>query len=278
MTTRYRYRSLDDFLKTVPLHVDGTLDDGWGAQVSVKGREIDAAILFCDITAFTTRTAEMTSTQTLILVNNFFAWITAEALQSGYGIVDKYIGDEMMVVFSGEFGSEDPVKDALQAAHRMCDRDVLGFAPHVGVAAGRVTVGYVGSPLHYSCSVIGSPVVLAARCAAFKPPPPEPGQFFTRGIAFPAALWDGRQFDDVFPPRRYTMPDGEIKAHPQAWALRGPFEGDLKGLSKQDVLVAASNAIYAGISGDEFARLGLEYLLQQGRYWPPSGGDGAGRS
>ena len=53
----------------------------------------------------------------------------------------------------------------LKAAKKMCENDMLGFAPHVGVASGVVTVGYVGTPLKYNCSVFGEPVNLAARCA-----------------------------------------------------------------------------------------------------------------
>jgi hypothetical protein len=38
----------------------------------------------------------MSPTATLIYVQNFFAWITQEALRGRPGIVDKYIGDEVM--------------------------------------------------------------------------------------------------------------------------------------------------------------------------------------
>src|SRR5437016_2604485 len=99
----YRYSSLEDFLIASVLSVDGQLDDGWGAAFPVRGREIDATVVFADITAFTSRTLELSPTETLILVNNFFAWISAEALRGGTGIVDKYIGDELMIVFSREF-------------------------------------------------------------------------------------------------------------------------------------------------------------------------------
>ena len=44
--TTYKYHSLEDFLISNPLTVDGQLDDGRGAVFPVKGREIEAAILF----------------------------------------------------------------------------------------------------------------------------------------------------------------------------------------------------------------------------------------
>lgn len=75
-------------------------------------------MLFADITGFSTRTLDLSPAATLVYVQNFFAWITAEALSGRPGIVDKYIGDEVMVVFSTEFGSENPFVDAARAARR----------------------------------------------------------------------------------------------------------------------------------------------------------------
>ena len=123
---------------------------------------------------------------TLIYVNHFFSWITAEALKGGNGIIDKYIGDEMMAVFSKEFGSNDAFSDALHAARWMAERDLSNFFPHIGIAAGPVTVGFVGTPLKYSCSVFGLPVTLAKRFAAV---PPSDESYAS--IFFPADLWKG---------------------------------------------------------------------------------------
>jgi class 3 adenylate cyclase len=163
-----KYNSLEDFLISNRLTIDGTLDDGWGAQFAVKGRETEVAILFADITGFSQRTQSLSPTETLIFVNNFFAWITAEAIKNRPCIVDKYIGDEVMVLFSKEFGSEDPFIDALNTARWIAENDVLSFGPHIGIAAGLVTVGFVGTPLKYNCSVFGLPVTLASTTAAHK--------------------------------------------------------------------------------------------------------------
>jgi class 3 adenylate cyclase len=120
----YRYPSLEDFLTANELPVDGELENGWGAPLSVKGLVLEAAVLFADIARFTERTADMTPVETLAYVNTFFTWITAEALRD-QGIIDKYIGDAMMVVFAEELGSEHPFADAVRTAVRMCENDVL---------------------------------------------------------------------------------------------------------------------------------------------------------
>ena len=134
---QYHYNSLEDFLATNPLSVDAQVDDGWGAFFPVKGREIDASILFSDISGFSKRTLDLSPTETLIFVNHFFAWISAEALRGRPGIVDKYIGDEIMIVFSKEFGSDDPFVDAVQTARCMCGR-MLG--PSIRTSASPVAL------------------------------------------------------------------------------------------------------------------------------------------
>ena len=77
MAVRYPFHSLEDFLIANNLSVDGQLDDGWGATFPVKGREIDATVLFADISSFSARSLNLSAVETLAFVNNFFAWITA---------------------------------------------------------------------------------------------------------------------------------------------------------------------------------------------------------
>lgn len=55
---KYGYHSLEDFLIANLLTVDGVADDGGSARYPVKGREIEAAILFADITQFSSRTVD----------------------------------------------------------------------------------------------------------------------------------------------------------------------------------------------------------------------------
>lgn len=267
MRVRRPYHSLEDFLTGTMAHVDGQLDDGWGALFPVKGREIHATVLFTDISGFTRRTVDMTPAETLVFVNNFFAWITAEALSGRPGIVDKYIGDEMMVVFSKEFGSEDPFCDAVQAARRMSDNDAHAFCPHIGIASGPVIVGYVGTPMKYSASVFGAPVALAARCAGVALPPD--AGIVSSSIVFPAAEWGDRDFSQVFPPDRYRDPDGKSFEQPHGWVLREPREVAMKNLAPTPIQEIFNRAFHVpSLSAEDRARDGLAQLRRHNRYWP----------
>jgi hypothetical protein len=268
---KYRYRTLEDFLISNPLSVDGQLDDGWGAIFPVKGREVETTILFADISSFSKRTLELSPTETLIFVNNFFTWITAEALRNRPGIVDKYIGDEVMVIFSEEFGSKDSFVDAVQTARWMAEHDVLAFEPHMGIAGGVVTVGFVGTPLKYDCSVFGVPVALAARCAGIPRPVPrataKPQPMVSSSIVFPAELWKGRSFKEILPAEKYRMPDGTIQEQPHSWELLPPRKVRMKNMSDIEIREIVNRTIHIPTqSAEERARESLRVLQRSGNY------------
>lgn len=258
MMIKYRYNSLEDYLISSYLNVNGVADDGWGASYPVKGREIEATVLFADISSFSSRTLNLSSTETLIYVNNFFTWITAEALRDRPGIVDKYIGDEIMVVFSKEFGSEDPLVDAIQAAKAIGDRDLHNYGPHMGIAAGEVIVGYVGTPLKYNCSVFGSPVALAARCASAKL-----STMSATAIVCPATLWKGYDFVEVFKPQ---APREHL-----TWQMQDPQTIPIKNMPDLEVVCFESILFNASNwTAEERAKETLAVLKANGHYLPMS--------
>jgi len=265
---RYQYHSLEDFLATNPLSVDAQIDDGWGALFPVKGREIEATILFSDVSGFSRRTLALSPTETLIFVNNFFTWISAEALRGRPGVVDKYIGDENMVVFSKEFGSDDPFVDAVQTARWMSEHDALDFSPHIGIASGPVTVGYVGTPIKYNCSVFGAPVAMAARCAAVKQENLD-NRLTSTVIVFPSSEWGDRSFKEVFPPVKYREPDGTITEQPHAWEMRTPRKVPMKNLPDTEITeIVNCSAHFPHQTAEERARRTLQVIQEAGRYWP----------
>jgi hypothetical protein len=261
---KYRYSSLEDFLISNPLSVDGQLDDGWGALYPVKGREVYAAVLFSDISSFSERTFNLSPTETLIFVNNFFTWVTAEAMRRTHGVIDKYIGDEMMIVFSDEFGSEDPFVEAVQTARWMAENDLLDFRPHMGVACGIVTIGFVGTPLKYSCSVFGLPVTLAKRCASMKSEEPP---YAT--ITFPAEAWTGRSLEAVLPRTKRTKSVGTVVEDPQSWELSPPRRVQLKNMPPVEIRQLINRVLnFPTQSAEESAREALAELRRKGIYRP----------
>jgi hypothetical protein len=236
--------------------VDGLLDDGGGALFPVKGREIQACILFADISGFSKRTASLSSTETLAFVNHFFAWITAESMSVGPGIVDKYIGDEIMVVFSEEFGSKDAFTDAFRTAIRIGGHDPMDFSPHIGIASGLVTVGFVGTPIKYNCSVFGRPVTLASRCSGI----PAKEAVSSR-IIFPAECWGNRSLTDL-------VPGGPNE--PQRWKMLPPRKEIPNNIGEIEVIEVAklTRSYPLDDSAEKRARHGIDELRSKRRYKP----------
>ncbi|MBS0657214.1 MAG: adenylate/guanylate cyclase domain-containing protein [Verrucomicrobia bacterium] len=246
-----RYNSLQDFLISNPLEVDGIVGDA-GSYFPVKGREVQgAAILFADMSAFSARSLEMSPVETLIFVNNFFAWITRRGLKDIPGIVDKYIGDELMVVFAREFGSADPFLDAVRCACAMIENDHLAFTPHIGIASGDVVIGHVGTMLRYDCSVFGAPVALAARCAAAKPILGRDGR-----VVFPDAAWNDRKL-------------AEVLATSDKWKLSEPHQQEMKRMPTTAVRELSYQHMHIPtMSLEERARESFEKLKEAGSYNP----------
>jgi hypothetical protein len=264
-----KYATLADFLACQMLTIDVAAEDGWNAPMPIKGREIEATILFADITAFSARTAELGPAETLAFVNHFFAWTSAEALRNGPGIVDKYIGDEVMVVFSKEFGSDDPLLDAVHAARGMGQTDPFSFMPHVGIASGRVIVGYVGTPQGYSVSVFGAPVALAARCAGLALPDDLDGPVSSY-MTLPAQEVDGREFDDLIPVEVRQGPDAKPYEQPHGWRQLGNRTVPMKNVGDIDVAQIVNGEIWLPQqSAEERACEWVRLAGEAGRRWIP---------
>jgi len=262
MSTKYKYNTLEDFLISRPLNVDAEMDDGWGAMFSIKGIELEATVLFADISAFTRRTDNLSPTETLIFVNNFFSWITTEAIKESSCIVDKYIGDEVMLLFSKEFGSEDPFLDALRAARWMGERDALAFCPHIGIASGLVTAGYVGTPIKYSASLFGKPVNLASRCASIRS-----NEVFSSTITFPASEWGDRNLNEVFPPIKPLHSFEGVIEQAHSWELNESREVEIKNMGHLMIREIRSAAHWVPQqSAEERAREIFSSIVRSGHY------------
>lgn len=265
MTAVPKYASLDDFLAASELTVNGQLDDGWGAVFPVKGREIAGTVLFADIRRSAARTGALNPTESLIFLNTFVAWMTAEGLHASHGIIDKYIGDSIMVVFSNEFGSIDPFAEAVDTARRMSESDSHSYRPRLGIASGNMIVGIIGTPRRFNTSVFGLPVVVAARCAGVDPPATRK-TFASSAIVFPADEWTGRDFDTVIPVRHFKNFDGTSSPRPMSWRLLRPRKVSLKNLPPMQIREIVNRSFWRPMeSAEDRAREGLRILREDAR-------------
>lgn len=131
--------------------------------VTLGGEERDAAVLFVDIVGSTTFAADRPPSEVVDVLNEFFATVV-EVTQEHGGLVNKFAGDAALCVFGAPLDTDDPAGAALAAGRDMCRR-LEGFELEagIGVSAGTVVAGNVGTADRYEYTVIGDPVNEAAR-------------------------------------------------------------------------------------------------------------------
>ena len=133
--------------------------------------ERQVAIFFTDIRGFTALSESMDSGRLFASLSGHLSRQVELVYKHG-GYVDKFNGDGIMAVFDGDGMVEKCCRCALaimeEASGRNPDDDVLPTG--IGIHAGNVMIGNIGSPEHLDYSIIGPTVNLAARLCGFAQP------------------------------------------------------------------------------------------------------------
>jgi class 3 adenylate cyclase len=131
-------------------------------------RFIDAVLLFADIRSFTEQSSTMTPEQLVQELNPYLDTVVS-VIHRYEGMVDKFIGDAVFALWGIAPIQEDPIQQAFACAQEMLLRVAqLSFGGKplqlgIGLNAGRVFSGNVGSEEKRQFTVLGHPVNLAAR-------------------------------------------------------------------------------------------------------------------
>jgi hypothetical protein len=93
-------------------------------------------------------------------------------------------------------------------------------------------------------------------------------------MVFPASEWGSRRFEDLFPPRKYQLPDGNTVEQPAAWQLLPSRMVEMKKIGDIEVREARRTTVWKpyGFSAEERAKEALQEIRQAGRYWGSDGG------
>lgn len=137
-----------------------------------RGTRQEVVVLFADIRGFTALAERLEPEQLVALLNDFLGCMT-HCIDGLGGLVDKFIGDAVMAVFSLPVPRPDDAERAVRAALWMrdelerCNRRLAPGLPTldigVGLHYGPVVAGLVGSPRKRSYTVIGDVVNTASR-------------------------------------------------------------------------------------------------------------------
>ena len=138
-------------------------------QISLGGELREVTVLFCDIRGFTALTESMPPGEVIDMLNEHMTALTGVVKQH-QGLVDKFVGDTIMVLFGAPVSHGNDPLDAVRCALGLVqEREKLNQVSRhklqvgIGVATGKVVAGGMGSVDRLNYTTIGERVNLASR-------------------------------------------------------------------------------------------------------------------
>ena len=134
------------------------------------GAEVETSMLFADIRGSTAIAERVSAGEFRALLDRFYD-VASKAVFANGGIVDKFVGDELVANFPPMLGDNHTAR-AVATAHELLEAtghaDPAGpWAPvGAGVHTGQVWFGVVGEGAHLEITTVGDPVNVTARLAA----------------------------------------------------------------------------------------------------------------
>jgi len=146
--------------------VDELVDNRYEVQSRIRF----AAIMFLDIRNFSIFAQNKSPEEIIAYQNNVFSFII-EIINENKGIVTQIMGDGLMAIFGAPIEHENDcqlaVNSAFEINKKLSRRNKEGLIPEtiirIGINAGEVVTGNVGTSERKQYSVTGQPVIIAAR-------------------------------------------------------------------------------------------------------------------
>ncbi|MCB2186552.1 MAG: HAMP domain-containing protein [Deltaproteobacteria bacterium] len=141
------------------------------------GSKRQVVILMTDIRGFTALCETLTPDETIVVVNEYLTALI-EIIQNHGGIIVDFLGDAILAFFDPLDGSLEPLAHrAVDAAlamrqaagainQRLTARGLPELATGIGLHAGQVVVGNIGSRRRTKYGIVGAPVNLTSRLQA----------------------------------------------------------------------------------------------------------------
>jgi len=140
---------------------------------SLGGKYVNASVMFADIRSFTSIGEKQDPTDTIELLNNYFA-LMFDAIIGNNGTVNQLEGDGLMAIFGAPIYHEAHREHAVRAALEMIEllkgfnieqaaQNKVEIKIGIGIATGKVIAGYTGTQHRATYTCVGDTVNLAAR-------------------------------------------------------------------------------------------------------------------
>jgi len=143
-----------------------------GGKVHLGGERRNVTVFFSDIRGFTAL-SERVEPEVVIEMLNTYLSMQAKIVTKYNGVVDKYVGDELIAIFEGEKMVDEAVLCAAEIQKELSkiekiDREEIKVG--IGINTGMAIVGNVGSEDRMDHTVLGNNMNLGARlCSNAKP-------------------------------------------------------------------------------------------------------------
>jgi adenylate cyclase len=135
------------------------------------GAEVEGTLLFADIRGSTALAERISPGEFNALLNRFYT-VASNAVFAHNGIIDKFVGDELVAVFAPVYSQGSHPASAVATATDLlravghADREGPWVPVGAGIHTGRMWFGVVGEGGHAELTVVGDTVNTAARLAA----------------------------------------------------------------------------------------------------------------
>ena len=164
-----------------------------GGELRLGGETRRVAVLFSDVRGFSSLAERMDPQGVVALLNEYLTEM-AEAVRSYQGYINNFIGDAIVVVFGAPLDQPGIEVRAARAAvamqarlaqlnARRVARGDFPIVTGIGICAGDVVAGQIGSPERLLYTVIGDTVNVAARLEALTKDYPEHPILVSRSVA-----------------------------------------------------------------------------------------------
>ena len=189
--------------------------------------QLEMSILFSDIRNFTKLSETMTPEDNFKFINSYLSSLET-AITHNNGFIDKYIGDAIMALFSGE--ADNAVKAGIAMLHRLVEynqhRTNSGYPPiqiGIGINTGSLILGTVGGDNRMDGTVISDAVNLASRIESLTK---------NYGVAM---LITQQTYERLKNPSQYairTIDTVQVKGKSQLVTVYEVFDGDLPAIKE----------------------------------------------
>lgn len=140
-------------------------------KLELGGQRKVVTLFFSDIRGFTAFSETKTPEHVISMLNRFLS-IQAEIIDRNRGSIDKFVGDEVVAVFTDAKMVENAIRSAILIQKKIQEMNAQGkekIGIGIGINTGEVVVGNMGSEKRMDYTVIGDNVNTASRLCSSAP-------------------------------------------------------------------------------------------------------------